>query len=284
MSLPIRQGRMFPDSPPPSKKFGRSLGTIKVGFTIDGCQADSQYRFDLAPVYISHMYSQASKNMWSTGKSQSLGVKGRIARFNADAHQRTQEQAIMHPLLNKNQVIRHKAFYAADLLCSGIEVKGVRADFIETPRSSHSDASSGPGAKASELEEGKRDWWNWFDFIDADKKPLDRDPVVEIVDFMDCPQVVFSKRNKVRQSTPQDHVEDEEEENDTLIRDDSKAEEEKKFGVVTSKFGHEKSHICYLGAAKSVGETQRGITKARIRELEERRRIYKDDVAVSFLL
>jgi hypothetical protein len=34
MSLPIRQGKMFPDSPPPSKKFGRSLGTIKVGAAI----------------------------------------------------------------------------------------------------------------------------------------------------------------------------------------------------------------------------------------------------------
>jgi hypothetical protein len=227
------------------------------------------------------MYAQASKNMWSSGKSQSLGFKGRIARFNADAHQRTQEQAIMHPLLNKHQVIRHKAFYAADLLCSGIEVKGIRADFVETPRLSQGEKPAGTGVKASELEDGKRNWWNWFDFIDADKKPLDRDPVVEIVDFMDCPQVVFSKRNKVRQSTPQDHVDEEEGENITLIRDDSRAEEEKKFGVVSSKFGHEKSHICYLGAAKSVGETQVGITMSRIQELEERRRIHKDNVAVN---
>jgi hypothetical protein len=30
LSLPIRQGKLFPDSPPSSKKFGRSLGTIKV--------------------------------------------------------------------------------------------------------------------------------------------------------------------------------------------------------------------------------------------------------------
>lgn len=30
MSLPIRQGRLFPKSPPPSKKFGKALATIKV--------------------------------------------------------------------------------------------------------------------------------------------------------------------------------------------------------------------------------------------------------------
>lgn len=31
LSLPIRQGKLFsPDAPPPSKKFGRSLATIKV--------------------------------------------------------------------------------------------------------------------------------------------------------------------------------------------------------------------------------------------------------------
>lgn len=30
LSLPIRQGKLFSDSPHPSKKFGRCLGTIKV--------------------------------------------------------------------------------------------------------------------------------------------------------------------------------------------------------------------------------------------------------------
>lgn len=37
LSLPIRQGKLFPDSPPPSKKFGKSLGTIKVSWGLRCC-------------------------------------------------------------------------------------------------------------------------------------------------------------------------------------------------------------------------------------------------------
>lgn len=34
---PIRQGRVFPEGPPPSKKFGASMATIKVGCVANQC-------------------------------------------------------------------------------------------------------------------------------------------------------------------------------------------------------------------------------------------------------
>jgi hypothetical protein len=120
MSLPIRQGRLFPDSPEPSKKFGDSLATIK-------------YRCDLKPVYVSHMYGQKSRELWDQGKTQSLGVKARFGHFRADIHQRKEEKQQSNKKLKRDKVVSHKAFYAADLILEDIEVKGIRAEFHELP-------------------------------------------------------------------------------------------------------------------------------------------------------
>lgn len=92
MSLPIRQGELWKGSPPPSKKFGKALATIKYRYeqtmTLLGrpeaLLADFLVsllpRFDLAPLFISHMYSDDSEEDWSKGKgtwnpaSSSTGV------------------------------------------------------------------------------------------------------------------------------------------------------------------------------------------------------------------
>ncbi|KAI3476897.1 hypothetical protein L1887_61488 [Cichorium endivia] len=59
MSLPIRTGQLFPESPPPSPKFGRFLGTIK-------------YRIDLEPLFITHQYRQFNKEDWARGDQGSV--------------------------------------------------------------------------------------------------------------------------------------------------------------------------------------------------------------------
>lgn len=230
------------------------------------------------------MYFPSIKHMWSAGKSQSLGIKGRIASFKADAHMRIQEKTIRHEKLHTTRTLLHKAFYAADLLLSGIEVKGIRADFTETTRSDPHELPQAPKTKVSELSVEKRTFYNFFDFIDADKKPFDMDPEVDVVDMMDCPQVFASKRNKVRQTTPYDG---EDQGNESEIAHGSKGSEngkDSRFNLESSKFGHEKSHICYLGAAKSVSESQISITKDRIAELEARRLKFKDDHTASTLI
>ena len=256
-SLPIRQGKLFPDSPPSSKKFGRSLGTIKVR-TLSLLEANWQYRFDLAPVYVSHVYQQISQDLWAAGKSQSLGVKARFGRFRADAHQRAQEKTVRHEKLRRTTVVVHKPFYAADLLLDGIQLKGIRADFLEMALSGRS-ANEGSFPKASELSSENKVWFNFFDYIDADRKPLDRNPQVEIVDVGDCPQIFCSKRVKARQTLASDD-------------DDSSMDsgDDSRLDFESSKFGHERSHICYLGAASGVGPTQLRITQERVSELEAR--------------
>lgn len=175
-----------------------------------------------------------------------------------------QNQKVHNETLGTDTTTPHKVFYAVDLLLSGIEVKGVCANFTETTKV---ESNGTPQlARIDDLPQEKRDWYNFFDFIDADKKPFDRNPELEIIDVMDCPQVFYSKRVKARQIPTNDADE-------KPLGDEDEAE--------TSKFGHELSHICYLGAAGGVAETQMRITRERIAELEERQNAHRDDQYVS---
>ena len=214
----------------------------------------------MAQVYVSHVYSQVAPDLWAQGKSQSLGVKARFGRFRADLHQRAQEKTVRHEKLHRTSVVVHKPFYAADLLLEDSEVKGVQAVFRETAHAAKHSSNPAPtpadAGRACNLSTDHRCWFNFFDYIDADRKPLDQDPEVEIVDIGDCPQIFFSKRVKARMISP-----DDDESASVNSSSDSRLEQE------SSKFGHERSHICYLGAASGVAPAQIKITKQRINEL-----------------
>jgi hypothetical protein len=251
------------------------------------------------------MYVQTSKEMWQAGKSQSLGVKARFNRFRADAHQRASEKTVENERLNRTVQVVHKPFNAADLLLTGIEVKGICANFVEVAKKPDADRPD-PGhlTKVSDLVPEKKDWFNFFDFIDADKKPFDKDPEFEVIDVMDCPHVFFSKRVKAKpitskvdeattalddkESGPSEKKGDAKEKHADLggkgapIRGEENITKSKdpRLNLEASKFGEELSHICYLGAASGVAETQIKITKQRIRELEQRQDQYKDDDSV----
>ncbi len=205
------------------------------------------------------MYGQVSQDMWTAGKAQSLGLKARFGHFKADAHQRAQEKTVKHEALHRVKTVTHKAFYAADLILSDIKVKGLRVEFTELATKVKAGTAEAEGLpKASELSKDLQVWFNFFDFIDADRKPLDRNPRVEMVDIGDCPQISFCKRVKAKKTSPDD-------------RDDGSlegTEDDSGMEVESSKFGHEKSHICYLGAAPGVADVQTKITWARLKELE----------------
>ncbi|KAK8858435.1 hypothetical protein IAR55_002662 [Kwoniella newhampshirensis] len=224
MSLPIRQGKLFPDSPPPSKKFGRSIATMK--------------------------------DLWEIGKSESLGLKGRMGHFKAVAIQRVQEKKQYHAMLHKESVVYHKPFYAADIVANDLKIKGIRAHFAERIKSEDEDAAIDPLPKASELTSDLALWYNYFDYIDTDKKPFDRDPRMELVDLGDCPTVSISRRVKARANTPYDDEDSNDQKNGHWRK-----------GVESSKFGHDPSHESGLGVLPTPPEEQIKHAQRRIDEL-----------------
>ena len=246
MSLPIRQGKLFPNAPPPSKKFGRNLATIK-------------YRFDLYDMYLSHMYTQVVPELWKAGKTRSLGVKGKIGRWRMDLHQRRQERIVKNEKLGRTNVVAHKPFYAINLILDEVQARLIQADFLDIAMHAREDHDTveeeSKMVPADQLPDAQKIWYNFQDFVDADRKPFDRNPKMLVTELADCPHILWSKRVKAVQ----------------ISRDDEDESSLFKVGrpdIESTKFGREESHICYMDQVPGIGETQTSIVRKRIRELQ----------------
>lgn len=245
-SIPTRRGNLWPDSPPPSKKFGKHIGTIKYLLSIDNLS-------------VSHVYGQVVEGLWAAGKSQYLGVKAHIGRAKVDAHQRLQERMVGHEKLNRVQVVPHKPFYSVDAILDDLVIKGVVAEFVEVHVAPNKATTEATGVKpppkltrVSDLPEDQKFWYDFGDYIDADRKPIDLNPGFEAIDFAECPHASFGMRTKAKEVSTDD--------DDLTYRRQSP-------DVETTKFGTEPTHVCYLGKAPTVAAMQSKISTKRHKEL-----------------
>ncbi|KAH5273674.1 hypothetical protein HBI70_108430 [Parastagonospora nodorum] len=78
MSLPIRQGKLWPGVEKSSKKFGRHLATIK-------------YNLLLSPLYMSHIYKHKDAEDYGAGVVSATGLKARLDSFMFDLHMRRED-------------------------------------------------------------------------------------------------------------------------------------------------------------------------------------------------
>ncbi|KAL5119677.1 Protein SABRE [Pleosporales sp. CAS-2024a] len=78
MSLPVRQGKLWPGVEKSSKKFGRHLATIK-------------YNLLLSPLYMSHIYKHKDAEDYGAGVVSATGLKARLDSFMFDLHQRRED-------------------------------------------------------------------------------------------------------------------------------------------------------------------------------------------------
>ncbi|KAK3044126.1 hypothetical protein LTS18_002120, partial [Coniosporium uncinatum] len=78
MSLPVRQGNLWPGPAKSSKKFGRHLATIK-------------YSLLLSPLYLSHIYKHKDAEEYGHHGVSATGLKLRLDSFMLDLHQRREE-------------------------------------------------------------------------------------------------------------------------------------------------------------------------------------------------
>lgn len=78
MSLPVRQGKLWPGVEKSSKKFGRHLATIK-------------YNLLLSPLYMSHVYKHKDAEDYGADVISATGLKARLDSFMFDLHQRRED-------------------------------------------------------------------------------------------------------------------------------------------------------------------------------------------------
>lgn len=211
LSLPIRQGPLFPQRRPTSKKFGRHLATIK-------------YRLSLANLYISHVYVDESRDSWSKGLTSCVGIKAFIDKFQADMHQREQETTVLTGMPLRTKTIRHKPFYSAEVNISGLDLRAVRGLFEDPIKrlavSSKILMESSPFSRANEPKptELTSPWVNLDDFVEIDWMPSASPSVLHVIPVATCPYFTYHKRYNKQDSA-----------------------------LETSRFGEEDTHRCLMG-------------------------------------
>ncbi|KAK4056456.1 Protein SABRE [Microbotryomycetes sp. JL221] len=242
MSLPIRQGKLFPSATPPSKKFGKHCATIK-------------YRFSLAPLFISHTYRQESWQEWASGETTVLGVKGKVGRFNVDLHQREQEEMHVNSDTGKKKAVIHKNFYMAEIDCDGVDLRAITAKFREPDKAGvvpeelideaeHEDDGL-PPARDYVLHDEDLDWADLDDFNDAVYSIADRSPHLRVLPLLVCPRFTYYRQKDVA-PVGSSSFDNHDNETNRNRQDSSKIDRPK------TKFGKEPSHTCLMGYSVSV--------------------------------
>lgn len=263
MGLPIRQGKLFPNSPPPSPKFGRQLGTIK-------------YRFDIAPLFISHLYQQYSRSDWANGVSTMLGLKARLGVFHVDMHQRQQEMVKERPEMQEAKKGYHKPFYEAEADFSDIDLRTLVGRFADQAKELvpydqidadddlesffYVPAVSSDGHSSHRSTDVDKGWYDVNDFIEVDTLlPGESDPKIRLIPTMTCPHYNFYRRYDSRR------------EHKAKAKESTTLEESDADQLERTKFGNEcpQTHTCLIGKAPTAHHIQSTLAQERLDELRK---------------
>jgi hypothetical protein len=215
LSLRIRQGSYYPPRHP-SPKFGHHLATIK-------------YRISVPDLFVSHVYIDDSRETWVEGITPFVGLKAVVKHFEADMHQRLSEIVLPGHHPESIKLSRHKPFYAAEVSLKDLDLRALVATFDEqlkksTPAASLPQQSIYRTWRELPTTDSQSSWFDLDDFVEIDRSPSTKIDF-RILPVAACPHFAYFKRST---STAVDCL-------------------------VTSKFGSENTHTCFLGknASKS---------------------------------
>jgi hypothetical protein len=281
LSLPIREGKLFPGTESQSPKFGRYLATIK-------------YRFDISPMYITHVYIQDARSDWARGFTTLLGIKARMGVFHFDLHQRQQEMLKYRPELGESRRIFHKPFYEAEIDLADIDFRTLAAQFVEPERQlfPHEDEDedhsqfdvifgSDYDCKISDKDVY---WHDLSDFVELDWAPAvdGKAPKIRLMQALTCPRFNYyrrieSQRERKARAQKTEDIQTDDSDSTMEDKDDSSSGDAGLSRLEKSKFGQEDTHSCLVDKAPAVPDVQRELARERIRFLTEELGNLKDD-------
>ncbi|KAF2818005.1 uncharacterized protein BDZ99DRAFT_405773 [Mytilinidion resinicola] len=248
MSLPIRQGKLWPGVEKSSKKFGRHLATIK-------------YSLLLSPLYMSHIYKHKDAEDYGSGVVSATGLKVRLDSFMLDLHQRREEfrTQVEAPKdqenLNQNQTTGMRInqaqldFISADVRAVSASINGTNNSDLDTATEEMlvSYQDDHPSADLAKFTIPDNDW-GWVDMDDFVELgwilPADRNPETKILPLAFAPRFTY-----FRQTDHQDHI------SGDIHR--------------SSPFGHEPSHHCVMSARNDPRRVQCGLIELRLKKVSE---------------
>jgi hypothetical protein len=251
MSLPIRQGKLWPGIDKASKKFGRHLATIK-------------YNLLLSPLYLCHMYKYKGPDEHGDNTIYAVGMKVKLDAFMLDLHQRRevfkkpigQDGAGTGAGTNRTTETTGVRINKAQLDFIAADFRAVSATIRETTVADLDDASDAKLATYSDnvpkanlanfiIPDQDTGWVDMDDFVELDWiLPMESTPETSILPLAFAPRFTYFRQT--------DH-------HNVISGDPNR----------TSAFGNEDTHYCVMSARNDPRRVQCDIIQARLDKLAE---------------
>lgn len=244
MSLPIRQGKLFPGIEKSSKKFGRHLATIK-------------YNLLLSPLFISHIYKHKDAEDYATDTVGATGLKLRIDSFMLDLHQRREEfstqgrgrlRQVKTSAMKINQA--QLDFISADIRAVSASIAGTSPEDLkratdEDLAALQDQTSASPDVSRFTIPDLDYLWIDMDDFVELDWiLPAETHPETKIMPLAYAPRFTYFRQT--------DH-------SGTVAGDPGRS----------SSFGDEPTHFCIMSQDNDPHRVQSNLFKERISIIQE---------------
>ncbi|KAL8697492.1 MAG: hypothetical protein Q9224_002283 [Gallowayella concinna] len=243
MSLPIRQGKLFPGVEKTNKKFGRHLATFK-------------YNLCLSPLFLAHIYKHQDVEDYSENLVSATGLKLRIDSFMLDLHQRREEFAARGQGRNKQMKTSAMRinearldFIAADLRAVSASIAGTTAEDVRLANDEEIAAYQEPMGSADmsrfTIPDNDYSWIDMDDFVELDWiLPAETTPETKIMPLAYSPRFTYFRQT--------DH-------SGSVSGDTTRS----------SSFGKEDTHFCVMSPDNDPRRVQCELIKERIAKIDE---------------
>ncbi|CAG8479910.1 8654_t:CDS:2 [Paraglomus occultum] len=230
ISIPIRQGALFPTQEAPSPKLINHLQTIK-------------YKVCLSPLSLGIFYKHQTFNEQADGRTQFLGFKGKIDQFTIDLHQRVQEKIIEadEQQVESKEMVLHEAemdFKDLDLRCIVVRYTDDGVDSCECEEN-ESEKQEDAFGKDEDFVCYKEDdeWIDLDDYMEIGWILPEVLPRVRTFPLLKCPQLMYYKQ---------------------IVKEDK----------AKSTQIDQDTHVCIMGRGRETKEIQMHLLNQRLNQIE----------------
>jgi hypothetical protein len=243
LSLPIRQGNLWPGREKNSKKFGRHLATIK-------------YNLLLAPLFLSHIYKSKDAEGHAESSVSATGIKVRFDSFVLDLHQRREEFNTRDRGRKTQSRTTGMKIHAGQLDLVSADIRAVSAS-IQNPvgmpgkppslLQTLSPLRDGEQAELSHFTIPDHDlsWIDMDDFVELDwVLPTEAQPETKILPLAYAPRITYFRQTDIG----------------GIIAGDSDRR---------SPFGEEPTHLCIMSQDDDPRSVQAQLIRRRLDQLSE---------------
>jgi hypothetical protein len=239
MSLPIRQGNLFPGREKSSKKFGRHLATVK-------------YSLLLAPLFLSHIYKHKDAEDYAENAVSATGLKVRFDSFMLDLHQRREEFNTLGKTKNSPSRTSGIKIHAGQLDLASADVRAVSASLKGTTTeaikkgsisSLITDQDDKPDLSRFTIPDHDFSWIDMDDFVELDWiLPTEAHPDTKILPLAYAPRLTYFRQTDI---------------GGVIAGDPTR----------TSPFGDEPTHVCTMSHDDDNKKVQTQLIQERLDQL-----------------